>query len=166
MSIVRRFPAIALILAALLISQIPARAQTTKSLTIGTVQPLDNLDPADSGDVSNWEILIHLYTGLTRQIPGSLKYELALAASHTVSDDGLMHTFTIKPDAAFDDGTPITAQTFVDSISRAMALNGKASALISPYVESVTVNSDNALEIKLHQPLPYMEQLVALPPFF
>jgi peptide/nickel transport system substrate-binding protein len=165
MSIVRRSVTVALILVAFLVNQIPVRAQTTKTLTIGTVQPLINLDPADAGDVGSWEILTHLYTGLTRQISGSLNYELALAASHTISEDGLTHTFTIKSDAVFDDGTPITAQTFADSIMRVMALNLSGSGIITPTVDSVTVNSANALEIKLHQPLPYIDQLVALPPF-
>src|SRR5947209_81235 len=76
------------------------------SLTIGTVEFLGSLDPADAGDVFSWEVLSHLYTGLTRQIPGSLRYELALAATHTFSADGLIHTFTLRPGITFDDGTP------------------------------------------------------------
>src|SRR5205085_391757 len=98
----------------------PARASAT--LTIGTTEALINLDPADAGDVFSWEVLSHLYTGLTRQLPGTLRYDLALAATHTVSGDGLTHKFTIRPDAAFDDGTPISVRTLVDSINRVLRL--------------------------------------------
>src|SRR5258708_37740314 len=109
-----------------------ARAST--ALTIGTTEALLNLDPADASDVFSWEVLSHLYTGLTRQLPGTLRYDLALAATHTVSADGLTHKFTIRPDAAFDDGTPISVRTFVDSINRTLQLQGKGAALIAPYI--------------------------------
>src|SRR5262245_49908705 len=112
----------------LLIGTLPAPANAAdgqpNAITIGTTDALVNLDPADAGTFASWELLTHLYTGLTRQLPGKLKYELALAASHTISADGLTHTFAIRPDAAFDDGTPITAQTFADSINRVVKLNG------------------------------------------
>src|SRR5258708_1837042 len=145
-----------------------ARAST--ALTIGTTEALVNLDPADAGDVFSWEVLSHLYTGLTRQLPGTLRYDLALAATHTVSADGLTHKFTIRPDAAFDDGTPISVRTFVDSINRTLQLQaqsaGKGAALFASYIKSVGVDSSGALAITLTAPIPYLDQLLALPPFF
>src|SRR5262249_28591544 len=127
---------------------------------------LGSLDPADAGDVFSWEVLTHLYTGLTRQVPGTLRYELALAATHTVSDDGLIHTFTLKPGIAFNDGTPITAQSFADSITRVLRLQGKGSAVVAPYIKSAAVDSSGALVLTLNAPVPYLEQLLALPPYF
>ncbi len=143
----------------------PARADS-RPLIIGTTERLTSLDPADSNDFFTWEVLTHLYTGLTRQKPGSLSYELALADSHTVGDDGLTHTFTIRSGAAFDDGTPITAQTFADSIHRVLKLNGRGKAVVAPYVKSAAVNAAGALVLTLTAPIPYLEQLVALPPYF
>ncbi|MEP7286624.1 MAG: ABC transporter substrate-binding protein [Chloroflexota bacterium] len=137
-----------------------------ETITIGTIEPLTTLDPADAGDVFSWEVLTHLYTGLTRQIPGTLHYELALAATHTVSADGLTHTFTLRPDAAFDDGTPITAQTFADSITRVMKLGGQASSAVTPYIKAVSADESGALILTLNVPVPYLEQLLALPPYF
>lgn len=164
-----RRTAVALLAFSLLLSSAilqPISAQQMKTITIGTLEPLTNLDPADAGDVFSWEVLTHLASGLTRQKTGSLQYELALAASHTISDDGLTHTFTIRPDAAFDDGTPITAQIFADSIKRVLRLNGAGAAVVTPYVQTATVNTDGALILKLTAPIPYLEQLVALPPYF
>src|SRR5260221_5625946 len=141
-------------------------ADNPTGLTIGTTESLVNLDPADTNSLSAWELLTHLYTGLTRQIPGTINYELALAASHTVSADGLTHTFTIRPDATFDDGTPITARTFSDSINRVLALNGRGGTAIRPYIKPVAAASDNTLIFTLLTPIPYLEALVALPPYF
>ncbi len=135
------------------------------TLVIGTTEPLASLDPADAGDVFSWEVLTHLYTGLTRQIPGSLRYELALAAAHTVSADGLTHTFTIKAGAAFDDGTPITARTVADSIHRSQTLGGRGQAVVAPYIRSAAASGDSLI-LTLTAPVPYLEQLLALPPYF
>ena len=152
-------------LLALFVAALPIPVRAASSLTIGTTEALVNLDPADAETFSSWELLTHLYTGLTRQIPGTLKYELALAASHTISDDGLTHTFTIRPDAAFDDGTPITAQIFVSSIKRVLALNGRGGIAIRPYVKDVSVNAEGALVFTLINKVPYFDALVALTPY-
>src|SRR5689334_234612 len=116
--LINRWLLILLLVLSIFAAPNPAKARDL--LTIGTLEAIPSLDPADAGDVFSWEVLTHLYTGLTRQVPGTLHYELALAASHTTSNDGLIHTFTIRPDAAFDDGTRITARTFADSINRAL----------------------------------------------
>ncbi len=162
------FRRLSILLIALLVTMAgapkPSRAQNT--LTVGTTEAIVNLDPADAGDVFSWEILTHLYTGLTRQIPGSLKYELALATAHTVSADGLTHTFAIRSDAVFSDGAPIMARTFVDSINRVLALKGRGSIAVTPYIKSAAANADGTLAITLNAPIPYIEQLLALPPYF
>ncbi|MBO9309420.1 MAG: hypothetical protein J7551_06515 [Chloroflexi bacterium] len=143
-------------------------AQARAALVIGVLEPLINLDPADAATYFEWEVLTHLYTGLTRQAHGTLRYELALAESHQASADNLIHTFRLRADAAFNDGTPITAQTFADSINRALRLNGRAAALIAPYVRGAMVTEAGALQLTLAQALPlsFVRQLVALPPFF
>ncbi|MFN8420906.1 MAG: ABC transporter substrate-binding protein [Anaerolineae bacterium] len=148
-----------------LIPLAPARAQS--ALTIGTTESLATLDPADAGDVFTWEVLTHLYTGLTRQKPDTLEYELALASDHSVSEDGLTHTFTIRADAAFDDGTAITAQTFADSINRVLRVNGNGRRIVADYVSAVSADADaNTFTLTLIKPIPYLLALVSLPPYF
>jgi peptide/nickel transport system substrate-binding protein len=153
---------------AVVLGAVPWRSAAQPALIIGTLEPLVNLDPADSGSYFEWEVLTHLYTGLTRQAHGNLTYELALAESHEVSSDGTVHTFRIRADAAFNDGTPITAQTFADSINRALRLRGRAAEVIAPYVRSAAVDESGALQVRLTRALPpgFVRQLVALPPFF
>ncbi len=141
-------------------------AQEPETVVIGTTDFPRSLDPASALDIPSWELLSHLYTGLTRQIPGTLNYELALATDHTISADGLTHTFTVRPNAAFADGTPITAATFVESINRVLRLGRDAGTFIAQYIVTVTEGDDNSVQFRLRTPLPDFEALVALPPFF
>ena len=55
-----------------------------------------------------------MYSGLMKYENGVLVPDLA--ASYTVSSDGLTYTFTLKSDARFQDGTPITAADVVFTI--------------------------------------------------
>ena len=155
-----------IILAGLTLPAIGMVHAQTAGIVIGTVEKLSTLDPADAGDVFTWEVLSHLFTGLTRQKTNSIEYELALASDHTVSEDGLTHTFTVRPNAAFNDGTPITAQTFADSINRTLKLNGRGGKIVAQYVKAASADATaNTLALELVKPLPYVEQLVALPIF-
>jgi peptide/nickel transport system substrate-binding protein len=160
-----------LLVTAMLLAGMPnaqSAAQETTAITIGTTDFPRTVDPADAIDYPSWELMTHLYTGLTRQIPGTLRYELALAADHRLSEDGLVHTLAVRPDAAFDDGTPITAETFVTSINRVIALERGSADFINSAIAAVTVseNEPNAVQFTLVMPLPDFEALIALPPFF
>lgn len=166
----RRLLIFTLILAVIVVA-IPNAAEPSISyaqdntITIGTLDIPANLDPADADSFVTWEILSHLYTGLTRQVPGTNTYELALASDHQVADDGLTHTFTVRTDTTFTDGTPITAETFADSINRIIRLDRNAAALMTE-IESVTATAEDTLEFTLNRPNPYFEGLLSLPIFF
>jgi len=144
----------------------PAIAQDSSVIMIGTTDLPTSLDVGQAYDFAAWEVLQHLYVGLMRQTPGTLDYETALAAGYTVSEDQITYTFTLRADAAFSDGTPITAQTFVDSINRVIALEEDAASAVTPYVERVSVNDEDQLVFQLKRPLPYFLGLLALPPYF
>jgi peptide/nickel transport system substrate-binding protein len=146
-------------------NQSPAQAQDSV-IIVGTTDMPDTLDPAQSNDFLSWEILQHLYVGLTRQVPGTNEYELTLADSHTVSEDGLTHTFTIRDDAAFADGSSITAQDFANSINRVLDLDYSGAVILEDIGLSVEVSEDDELVMTTNRPIPYFEGLVALPLFF
>jgi peptide/nickel transport system substrate-binding protein len=162
---------LALVAATLLAAQAapipaPAHARQADTITIGVTDLPGTLDPGEAYDFAAWEVLSHLYTGLTRQVPGTFEYELALARAVTVSEDKLSYTFTLRSDAAFSDGTPITAQTFVDSITRVQALGRDASQAVTPYIRSVAAAADGRLVFTLLRPVPYFLGLLSLPPYF
>ncbi len=161
------FPVASLAVCLLLLPVAPAEvAATPGEIIIGTTDFPTSLDPAGAADYPSWELLNHLYTGLTRQIAGTLTYELALAAEHTISDDGLQHTFTLRDNITFDDGTPITAATFVSAINRVISLGQEGASYINRYIDRVMEGEGNSVIFTLLMPLPDFEAIVALPMFF
>jgi len=143
-----------------------AHAQPPDTITIGVTDLATSLDPADAYDFNSWEVLRHLYTGLTRQVPGTLRHEPALALRIVPADSFRTWTFFLRPDAAFSDGTPITAQTLVDSIARVIALDSDAAQAVVPYVSSVEAPAPDRVVFHLVRPIAYFDALAALPPYF
>ncbi len=78
----------------------------------------DSLDPAlTSGGLGDPYNII--FNGLvTIRDDGSIIDQLA--ASHSVSPDGLTYTFTLRPNLKFSDGTPLTASDVAYSINRTL----------------------------------------------
>lgn len=58
-------------------------------------------------------IMTSLFEGLTTLNQKTLAVEPGIANSWDVSEDGLVYTFTINPDAKWSNGTPVTAHDFV-----------------------------------------------------
>ncbi|HCV27037.1 MAG TPA: peptide ABC transporter substrate-binding protein [Dehalococcoidia bacterium] len=76
------------------------------------------LDPALVSDTSSARIVLELFSGLVR-LDNSLQIVPDLAETWVRSDDGTVYTFTIRDDARFSDGTPITALDFKYGMERA-----------------------------------------------
>ena len=68
----------------------------------------------------NQELTGLVYQGLY-ELDNTFTPQPVLAQSAAVSGDGLVWTFTLKPGAAFSDGTPLTAQHGADSLNAARA---------------------------------------------
>ncbi len=58
-----------------------------------------------------------VYSGLLKAAPEG-GYVPDLAQSYAVSDEGRTYTFTLKPEATFHDGTPVTASDVVFTITK------------------------------------------------
>jgi peptide/nickel transport system substrate-binding protein len=148
-------------------SQTPIAAQDdTSIIRIGTLDLPTTLDPATADTFAEWEIFSHLYTGLTQRVPGSTEVELAAASDHAVSEDGLTHTFTLRDDLAFNDGTPLTAINFRDSIERVQLLNEGGADIMNGVVEDVEAPDATTLVFTLTAPVPYFLELVSKAPFY
>ncbi len=76
-----------------------------------TMDPAQTLSGPDSA-------LGHIFSGLV-VLNTDLQVQPDLAAGWEVSDDGLLYTFYLNPQAAFHDGRPLTAQDVVYSWERA-----------------------------------------------
>lgn len=78
----------------------------------------ETLDPALSGDTRSHGLVVQIFSGLVR-LDQQLAVEPALAASWLLSPDGRTYTFTLREDAKFQDGRPITAADVLYSLERA-----------------------------------------------
>ena len=75
------------------------------------------LDPALTQDADSLKVSQYLYDGLVK-LDSSGKPQPALAESWVVSDDQLDYIFTLRANAAFSDGTPITPDIVADNFNR------------------------------------------------
>ncbi len=88
------------------------------SLTEGIIGSPRFLNPILATGDSNYDLTALIYSGLLKAGPdGSLIPDLA--ERYTISPDGLMYTFTLKPNSYFHDGTPVTAEDVLFTIERA-----------------------------------------------
>jgi oligopeptide transport system substrate-binding protein len=84
---------------------------------VGTTDP-DQLDPAQGPDSNSAVVVGMIYSGLVRSdknlnvIPDQATWD--------ISSDGKVYTFHLKPGITFSDGTPVTAQTYVYTWTRAL----------------------------------------------
>jgi oligopeptide transport system substrate-binding protein len=98
------------------------------------------------------------------------------ATDFTVSPDGRVYTIHLREDAVWSDGVPVTAQHFVDGITRLLSPDtGAASASVMFVIDgakefntgerssldSVVALDDYTLEITLTEPVPHFDSLLA-----
>ena len=75
------------------------------------------LDPHLTGDVRSATIIVEVFGGLVT-LDRDLKVAPDLAQDWQISGDGRTYTFRLRPDAKFQDGTPVTADDVKWSIER------------------------------------------------
>ena len=93
------------------------------------------LDPHLSGDTTSAFLVVEIFSGLVTYST-DLQLVPDLAESWTISKDGLVYTFNLRPDAKFHDGKPVTAHHFKWSIERA-ANPDTASPVAETYLNDI-----------------------------
>jgi peptide/nickel transport system substrate-binding protein len=97
--------------AAVLLAASPVVAQTPPNvLVVGQIAEPQSLDLQVSTAANDFRIATNVYEGLVRFASGTLEIEPALATEWTISDDGLVYTFTLREGVTFHDGTPFNAE--------------------------------------------------------
>lgn len=81
---------------------------------------INTLDPAVMTWTQDIRIAINIWEGLTAYDPETAEPVEGTAYWPTVSDDGLVYTFTIRPDARWSNGDAVTARDFVRGWRRAI----------------------------------------------
>ncbi|QQE75809.1 peptide ABC transporter substrate-binding protein [Brevibacillus composti] len=159
-------------------SQQPA---AKKVLRIYETDEVPTLDTAHAHDSASFAVLNNSMEGLYRRDPNSQPY-LAMAEKHDVSPDSLVHTFTIRSNAKWSNGDPVTAHDFEYAWKRVYEEAGHysfmfetAAILHAPQIQKgekkpeelgVKALDERTLEVKLEYPNPLLNQLLSFPTFF
>lgn len=125
-----------------------------------------SLDPIQMNDTASLVVGNLIYDGLLKFSP-TLKLESAIAESWITSKDGRTLTFKIRKNAKFHDGSKITAQDAVASLSRALSSTSKVRKYYDCIIGSDQDNkgpnnsltglkaiNDDTLQISLKHPFP------------
>ncbi len=130
------------------------------------------LDPALNSSVDGACLAVNSFAGLYTY-DANAELQPALADSYTVSDDGLVYTFTLKDGLKWSDGSDITAADFVYSWNRAAAdETGADYAYMFDNIKdasgelNVVADDDKTLTITLAAPCAYFLDLMAFPAFY
>ena len=108
-------------------------------MPLAGVSDIPTLDPALAFDIREMTSIDNVFTGLV-ELNRQLDIVPQLAPSYSVSSDGLVWTFILKPNLKFSDGTPLTSHDVVYSIDR--ALQPATKSVVGPLYLSLIKDSD------------------------
>ena len=127
---------------------------TGGELVVGISQDLgDSLDPYQLTAAGTREVLFNIYEGLVKPT-ASGEYVPAVAAEHTVSEDGLTYTFPLREGVLFHNGDTVTTDDVIysfETCAETTVDTALAAALSS--VTNVTADG-NSVVITLAEPNP------------
>ena len=91
------------------------------SVVVGIQQDIDSLDPHKATAAGTREILFNIFEGLVKPDKNGDLMK-AIASDYTVSEDGLIYTFTLREGVKFHNGNTVTAEDVKYSLERASGL--------------------------------------------
>lgn len=164
------------------LAPLSAGAATYKTINWMESADLGTTDPSKATASVDFDALQATGDGLYRNGKDN-KPELALAESVQKSDDGLTYTFKLRSGLKWANGNPITAQDFVygwqrtndpktasqyaylfSGIKNADAIqSGKDKNLDDLGVKAL---DDQTLEVTLEKPMPQLESVLTMAPFY
>ena len=92
----------------------PGAEGPTGAVVIRGCQPENPLIPANTNEVCGGDPQAYIHAGLMRYNPDTAEPELEIAES-VESDDNVTWTVTLQDGWTFHDGTPVTAESFVNA---------------------------------------------------
>ncbi len=91
------------------------------SIVVGIQQDIDSLDPHKATAAGTKEILFNIFEGLVKPDENGNLVN-AVASDYTVSEDGLVYTFTLREGVKFHNGNAVTAEDVKYSLERVSGL--------------------------------------------
>ncbi|MGI8929089.1 MAG: ABC transporter substrate-binding protein [Candidatus Limnocylindrales bacterium] len=142
----------------------PQRLEPTEHVTWALTAAWDReVAPGHSYSVPTFEVGRNLFRGLVA-IGRDDGIEPDLAERFSVSDDGRSYTFTLRADARWSDGAPVTAADFAFTYAQ-MLYDGVVTA---PLLDGVSAREidERTVEVRLREPRNDFLYVLGLPPFF
>lgn len=141
-----------------------------------------SLDPAFAQDGESFRVSRQIFEGLVGTEPGTADPAPLLAESWESSEDGMSHTFALKEDVTFQDGTPFNAEAVCVNFDRWYNWTGLAASeafgyyynkLFKGYADtaadavykSCTPDGDYSVTIELNKPFAGFVASLSLPSF-
>ncbi|MDW8213066.1 MAG: peptide ABC transporter substrate-binding protein [Roseiflexaceae bacterium] len=133
------------------------------NLTVRLAADVAQLRPWHPRTRGEEQIIALLYSGLTR-LDDTLAPQPDLATGWTASADGRVITFTLRSDAVWHDGRPVTADDAVFTLSALRALEPET-ALIAGLrrITEVTAPATNTVVVRLDERYAPIFSLLAVP---
>ncbi len=120
---------------------------------------IKTITPLVSSDVYASMVQGYVLESLLTRHPETLEWQGMLAESWQVSDDGLTITFKLRPEAAFSDGRPVTAEDVVFSYDFIMNPKIKAPRERAYYEKLASVKALGPHEVEFIFKEPYYNSL-------
>jgi peptide/nickel transport system substrate-binding protein len=139
-----------------------ASAADTTTFVSGTQLPA-NLDPHQVYDVPMQGLMLNAYDNLYRYQGDPPKIVPWLAESHTVSADGLIWEFKLRPNLKFHDGSPLTAEDVVFSFQRVLALALAPSSAFLKILKPDGITAVDPLTVRFKLETSYAPFFAAIP---
>lgn len=141
-----------------------------------------SLDPSLAQDGETFRVSRQIFEGLVGTEPGTADPAPLLAEEWESSEDGMSHTFTLKQDVTFHDGTPFNAEAVCFNFDRWYNWTGVlASEAVGYYYnklfkgyasnpddavyKSCTTDGDDKVTIELNKPFAGFVASLSLPAF-
>jgi ABC-type transport system substrate-binding protein/class 3 adenylate cyclase len=142
----------------------PSRLEPTERITwAAAAAGFTAVAPGHSYSLQGTETTPDLFRGLVA-IGADLDIEPDLAERFTVSDDGRSYRFTLRRDALWSDGAPVTAGDFEFTFAQ-MVEDDVPTAYLLDGVNASAVD-ERMLDIRLREPRNHFLHLLGQPPFF
>jgi ABC-type transport system substrate-binding protein/class 3 adenylate cyclase len=143
----------------------PLRLEPSEEITwaVGAGWPVERVAPGLAGsDLANW-VTRNLFRGLVAIGP-DLDVEPDLAERFEISDDGRSYRFTLRCEARWSDGAPVTADDFAFTFARMVEDELEA----APWLEGVSASAldERTLEIQLDESRNHFLYLLGQPSLF
>lgn len=120
------------------------------SFTEGMVGSMRFVNPVLAVSDTDRALVSLVYSGLLRSVNGTLVPDIA--EKYTVSDDGRTYTFTLRSNATFHDGAPVTVDDIIYTIHLALDPGIKSPRRAEWEGVSIKKISDTELSFTLEKP--------------